>query len=138
MTNNNLEGIKQRIDKWLWCARFFKTRTLATKIVLSGKVEIDGKKVTKSHALLYVGSRISFVQGKWIRDVKVISFSETRGPAKVAAELYEDFSLKAPKLEKNKVTLKYNKWLGSGRPTKKNRRLTDKIKKLNSLDFGDN
>lgn len=106
-----------RLDKWLWHARFFKTRGLATKLVSGGHVHVNAAKVSKPAFGLKVGDILSFPQGKKIRIVKVLAVSTRRGPASEAQTLYEDRTPiresvpGAPKTE------------GKGRPTKKDRRI---------------
>ena len=85
-----------RIDKWLWQARFFKTRGLAAKLCNAGKVRIDGDKIDKSHYGVRVGHVLTFPQGRRIRVVRVVALGTRRGPAKEAALLYEDLSDEAP------------------------------------------
>ena len=80
----------QRLDKWLWCARFFKSRALANKAVGGGKLRLSGKVVAKSHQLVRPGDVLTFPQGPHIRVVKVLFLAERRGPAPEAQLLYED------------------------------------------------
>ena len=83
---------KLRIDKWLWQARFFKTRTLAAKQVTGGHVRVNGAKTTKaSHAVL-IGDVLTFAQAKRIRVVRVQAIGTRRGPAPEAQTLYEDMT----------------------------------------------
>lgn len=85
-----------RIDKWLWQARFFKSRAIAGKLCNAGKVRIDGAKIDKSHYALRVGHVLTFPQARRIRVVRVIALGTRRGPAKEAALLYEDLSDREP------------------------------------------
>ena len=86
-----------RIDKWLWYARFFKSRSLASKVCLAGAVRVDGMSVKKAHVKLKVGDTLTFPQGQHIRVVRVAALGSRRGPASEAATLYED--LKPPEPE---------------------------------------
>jgi ribosome-associated heat shock protein Hsp15 len=79
-----------RLDKWLWQARFFKTRALASKICAAGRVRIDGEKVTKAHAAIRPGHVLTFPQARDIRVVRVIALGTRRGPAVEAQTLYDD------------------------------------------------
>jgi len=88
-----------RIDKWLWQARFFKTRTLASKIVQGGKVRVDGTPISKPSRTVGVGNVLTFAQGDAIRVVRICALGERRGPAPEARALYEDLSPPAPKRE---------------------------------------
>lgn len=78
-----------RIDKWLWAARFFKTRSIAKQAIDGGKVHIDGQRVKPSREI-EVGAVLVIRQGYDAREVEVRALSEKRGPAKIAAELYEE------------------------------------------------
>jgi len=79
-----------RLDKWLWQARFFKSRALASKICAAGRVRIDGEKVTKAHSTIRPGHVLTFPQARDIRVVRVIAIGTRRGPAVEARMLYED------------------------------------------------
>ena len=80
---------KTRIDKWLWAARFFKTRSLATQAVDRGQVQVSTL-VVKPAKEVKVGDAISFLQGKVSRTVVIKRISEQRGPATVAQLLYQE------------------------------------------------
>jgi ribosome-associated heat shock protein Hsp15 len=86
-----------RIDRWLWHTRFFKTRTLATKLASSGKVRVNGTLIAKPHFMLAVGDTLTFPQNRHIRVVKVLSLPERRGPAPEAQACYDD--LQPPEAE---------------------------------------
>jgi ribosome-associated heat shock protein Hsp15 len=79
-----------RLDKWLWQARFFKTRALASKICTAGRVRIDGERVTKAHAAIRPGNVLTFPQARNIRVVRVLALGTRRGPAAKAQKLYDD------------------------------------------------
>lgn len=81
-----------RLDKWLWHARFFKTRSLAAKIVSSGKVRVDSMPVSKPARAVGPGNVLTFAQGDAIRVAKITAIGERRGPAVEAQTLYEDLS----------------------------------------------
>ena len=78
----------QRLDQWLWRARFFKTRGLATKLCQAGRVRVNRRPVQKAHHLLRVGDILTFPQAGSIRVVRVEALAERRGPAPEAARLY--------------------------------------------------
>jgi ribosome-associated heat shock protein Hsp15 len=109
-----------RADKWLWHARFFKTRGLAAKLVSGGHLRLNGQKVAKPAQAVAPGDVLTFPQARAIRVVKVRALSSRRGPATEARSLYEDLSppaapaAKAPGYE------------GRGRPSRKDRRNADR------------
>ena len=78
-----------RIDKWLWQARFFKSRALAAKAVAAG-IRINGQRTDKTHALVRPGDVLTFKQAKTVRVIRVDAIGTRRGPAPEAATLYED------------------------------------------------
>ena len=82
-----MDGV--RIDKWLWAARFFKTRTLAADAVKGGRVELDGARVKPSREVT-AGDELKITIGQTRRTVIVREISDQRGPAKVAQTLYEE------------------------------------------------
>ncbi|MCA0928674.1 RNA-binding S4 domain-containing protein [Ruegeria profundi] len=108
-----------RIDKWLWQARFFKTRSLATKQVSGGHVRLNGNRVLKSAQPVGPGDVLTFPQGRIVRVVRVEELGERRGPASEAQTLYTDLT------EKRDETPKNPGFEGKGRPTKKDRRALD-------------
>jgi len=79
-----------RLDKWLWHARFFKTRALAAHIVEKSGVRIDGRRVKKPGTAIKVGDTLTFMQQDRVRVVEVAALSLRRGPAAEAATLYID------------------------------------------------
>ncbi len=83
---------EQRIDKWLWCARFFKSRTRAARLVGEGRVRVSGAVVHKPHHPLKPGDVLTFPQGPHIRVVRVMALAIRRGPANEARTLYEDLA----------------------------------------------
>ncbi len=87
-----------RVDKWLWQARFFKTRATASKLCLAGKVRIDGRKIGKAHYALKPGDVLTFPQERRIRVVRVLTLGERRGPASEAATMYQDLEPDTPLL----------------------------------------
>ncbi|NBR34072.1 MAG: RNA-binding S4 domain-containing protein [Rhodobacteraceae bacterium] len=113
---------KLRVDKWLWHARFFKTRTLAAKIVSGGHVRVNSDKISKPAYSIVVGDVLTFAQGNHIRVIEVLALGERRGPAPEAQTLYLD---KSPIQEKDPSQPKSE---GKGRPTKKDRRNLDLIR----------
>ena len=95
MTASN-GGASVRIDKWLWYARFFKTRGLAARLCAAGKVRVDGRVIDKPHFALRPGQVLTFPQPRRVRVVRVLALGTRRGPAAEAQTLYEDLSDAAP------------------------------------------
>ncbi|MCB1368620.1 MAG: RNA-binding S4 domain-containing protein [Rhodobacteraceae bacterium] len=86
------EQSKIRLDKWLWQARFFKTRSLAARIVSGGQVRVNAARVAKPAALVGPGDTLTFAKGQVIRVVRIVAIGTRRGPAPEAAALYEDLT----------------------------------------------
>jgi ribosome-associated heat shock protein Hsp15 len=85
-----------RLDKWLWQARFFRSRGLAAKLCASGRVRVDGMSVDKAHYAVRPGHVLTFPQSERVRVVRVVELGARRGPPTEAALLYEDMSDEAP------------------------------------------
>jgi ribosome-associated heat shock protein Hsp15 len=113
----------RRLDKWLWFARFCKSRTLASKLCAAGKVRIGGELVHKAHYLVRLGDVLTFPQGPHIRVVRVVQLGLRRGPATEARTLYEDLS---PPVTRKPADLQREP--GAGRPTKAERRAIDRLR----------
>lgn len=117
-----------RLDKWLWHARFFKTRTLAAKVCNAGRVRHAGSSITKAKHRVRVGDVLTFAQGRFIRVVKVLALGTRRGPATEARTLYED--LKPPEASEAMPAASIGRRPGgAGRPTKRERRETDRLRR---------
>ncbi|AJE47995.1 RNA-binding S4 domain-containing protein [Celeribacter indicus] len=108
-----------RLDKWLWYARFFKTRGLATKLVSAGHVRVNSAKVSKPATAIGAGDVLTFPQASRIRVVRLLACGTRRGPAPEAQALYEDLS--PPPVRRDEVP-PAPRYEGKGRPTKKDRR----------------
>lgn len=105
-----------RVDKWLWYARFFKTRGLASKQVTAGHVRINSAKISKAAHQVGAGDTLTFPQGTIIRVVEILELGVRRGPAPEAEKLFHD---RTPVQEKRPPAIKTAR---KGRPTKKDRR----------------
>jgi ribosome-associated heat shock protein Hsp15 len=117
----------QRLDKWLWRARFFKTRTLAAKLCNGGHVRSGGNAISKAHHQVRIGDVLTFAQGRYIRVVKVLAVGARRGPASEARALYED--LNPPDASQAMPSTPGGRRpAGAGRPTKRERRLIDQLR----------
>lgn len=118
-----------RIDKFLWSVRLFKTRSLSTESCKKGKVSIDNMPV-KASRIIKTGERIEVSKPPVLYTYKVIAIPKSRLPAKLVGEYIENLT---PKEEMNKLLLQDDFFIkrdrGAGRPTKKERRLMEKIKK---------
>ena len=116
---------KVRIDKWLWAARFFKTRSLAAEAVEGGKVELNGERVKRAKNVQQ-GDEVSVRLGPYEHVVVVRALSERRGPASVAQTLYEETAESVAARERLAEQLKMAPaafvYEDRGRPTKKDRR----------------
>jgi ribosome-associated heat shock protein Hsp15 len=82
----------QRIDKWLWCARFFKTRARAAKACHDGRIRVSGQVLSKAHYAIKVGDVLTFPLGPNIRVIRVTALAVRRGPAAEARGLYDDLA----------------------------------------------
>lgn len=80
----------QRLDHWLWCARFLKTRAAAARFAADGRVRINRQPTVKPHARVRPGDVLTFVVGGRVRVVEVIGLGARRGPAREASTLYRD------------------------------------------------
>jgi ribosome-associated heat shock protein Hsp15 len=85
-----------RIDKWLWQARFFKTRSLAARVVAEGKVRRNAERVEKPAQAVGSGDTLTFPQGNRIRVVRILAIGTRRGPAAEAQALYDDLAPPGP------------------------------------------
>jgi ribosome-associated heat shock protein Hsp15 len=120
-----------RLDKWLWAARFFKTRALAAHAVETGKVEVNGERAKRAKQL-QVGDSLRIRLGPYHHIVTVRAMSEQRGPASVAATLYEENVEGRKAREALQVQMKAAQSASSydsGRPTKKDRREIEKLRR---------
>lgn len=90
---SSADGQEQiRIDKWLWRARFFKSRSQASVVCSAGRVRIDGVSIAKAHATVRPGQVLTFVKDRHVRVIKVLAIPVRRGPASEAQACYEDLS----------------------------------------------
>lgn len=114
-----------RLDKWLWFARFFKTRSLATAVCNAGRLRLGGEVVSKAHHKVRPGDILTFPQGRHIRVVKVLALASRRGPAREAQQLYEDLN---PPTPEGRLPGVAHRAAGTGRPTKRDRRAMEKLR----------
>ena len=123
MSQDSLDSV--RLDKWLWAARFFKTRSLATEAVAGGKVEVNGERAKPAKSVK-PGDEIRLRVGPYEHILIVRALGERRGPASVAQGLYEE--TEASRAERERLAAQHKLapamfvYEDKGRPTKKDRR----------------
>ncbi|HEY7140488.1 MAG TPA: RNA-binding S4 domain-containing protein [Methylomirabilota bacterium] len=115
-----------RLDKWLWAARFYKSRSLAQAACDGGKVDVNAQAAKPSRSIRS-GDRIRLTVGEWRREVAVKALTERRGPAAEARALYDDLSPPPPPraLRPPRAVVRAP---GLGRPTKRERRLHERLR----------
>ena len=114
-----------RIDRWLWCARFFKTRSLAAGAVRGGKIRLRGERV-KAAREVCVGDALSIHRGEGVTDIRVLGIPTRRGPAAEAVSLYEETSESIQRREAASERRRAQPNLApptTGRPDKRTRRM---------------
>ena len=122
-----------RIDKWLWAARFFKTRSLAKKSVEQGKIKVSGQKCKPSRNV-QLGDRVSIKKSDLVWEVEVTGLADKRGSAAIAQTLYEETQESINRRESQTLLKKaeyHSTPKPDKRPTKKQRRDIKSFKNLN-------
>ncbi|MEY2631452.1 MAG: hypothetical protein RIR00_106 [Pseudomonadota bacterium] len=117
-----------RVDKWLWAARFFKTRSLASDAVSGGKVKVNGA-TTKPARDIRIGDRLEIANSETRWEVSVLALSDKRGPAPEARLLYEETPDSLTARETARTSRKFVQDPAAdihGRPTKRDRRQMDR------------
>ena len=130
-TDNSEGPAAVRLDKWLWSARFFKTRALAVEAIAGGKVQVNGARAKRSK-LIHAGDSVRVRKGPYEYQVTVRVAGERRGSAKEAALLYEE--LEESRLARERLVEQHRAVVKAfpatkGRPTKKDRRDLDRLKR---------
>ena len=118
-----------RLDKWLWAARFFKTRSLAQQAVSGGRVQLNGGRTKPAHEVKS-GDTVDVRVGDWRWEVVVKALSERRGPAEEARKLYDETDASRAERERRHDLRRWGTEPAAelkGRPTKRDRRLLDKL-----------
>ena len=118
-----------RVDKWLWYARFFKTRSLAAKVVQAG-IRVNQLRVAKAHYALKSGDVLTFEKTGDIRVIRVEALADRREPFVEAQRLYTDLAPPPPRIRHASGSAFERREDGAGRPTKRDRRKTDALKGL--------
>jgi ribosome-associated heat shock protein Hsp15 len=121
---------KQRLDKWLWQARFFKTRSLAAREVSAGHVRVNGTHVSKPAQAVGADDVLTFAQGRHVRVIRILALGQRRGPASEAQTLYDD--LAPPEMQERQPAPER---VGE-RPTKRDRRALDALRDPPHADQG--
>lgn len=120
-----------RLDKWLWCARFFKTRSLAAESIDQGRVQVNGLRAKPARDLR-CGDTVVLRQGPVPRTIEVRALSAQRGPAAVAQQLYsetpESIAARERAAEQRRLAPEPAAALIAGRPTKRDRRDIDRAR----------
>ncbi len=115
----------QRLDKWLWCARLVKTRSLAAKLIEAGKARVNGARVVKVSRPVRLGDVITATVADRLMIVRVAGVAERRGPASSAKLLYDDLTPEIPAPAPDLARVQIH---SGPRPTKRDRRRLDAIK----------
>ena len=125
------DGQTRRLDKWLWAARFFKTRALAQKHIELGRVMVNGQKV-KNSKYISVGDKVHLTLNSLPHLLTVLALNHQRRPAPEARTLYEEDAKVAQEREQQKLLDQASRVTAAypdGRPTKRDRRELDKVKR---------
>ena len=130
MSRDSNSEMKLRVDKWLWAARFFKTRTLAKTAIEGGKVQVNGQRVKVSKEIT-LGDRLSIRQGWDERDVEVLRLLDRRGPAQVAQGMYRELPESIQRREHEAALRRAAGGLNrpQGRPDKHERRQLNRLRR---------
>ena len=123
-------GDAARLDKWLWHARFLKSRSLATKLCKSGKLRINGNLTDKAHQPVKPGDVLTFPLGPHIRIIEIAAIATRRGPAVEARTLYKDIAPPPSPASRGPAPPPGGgaRQPGAGRPTKSDRRAIDRLR----------
>jgi ribosome-associated heat shock protein Hsp15 len=123
---------RQRIDKWLWFARLAKTRTLAQKLAVSGRVRINRERNDSASQPVKIGDTLTIAFDAHVRVLRIVAIGARRGPSPEARGLYKDLS--PPKSVAPPQTGEVRD-KGAGRPTKRDRRALDALRGSSGDDF---
>ena len=127
MTSNVFETKNIRLDLYLFYIRIFKSRNLATKFIISNRLRISGQVTQKPHKLISIGNVLSLPIQDYVKILKVVDIPKRRGPFSEALNYYEDITPLKTQENKVNVTPKFKFVERVGRPTKLERRQTDKL-----------
>ena len=118
---------KIRLDTWLWYARFYKSRSLSSKAILSGKLRVNSNRIIKPASKVKINDVLTINHVNMVRIIQVQILGARRGPASEAQTLYNDLSADVTAASKIKDVSEKSKKDTNKRPTKKDRRILDKI-----------
>lgn len=118
----------QRLDKWLWQSRFFKTRTVSAREISAGHCRVNGTRVTKPATGVGAGDVLTFAQGRRIRVVRITALPERRGPAAEARAHYDDLDPAPTGGGETPEAVAAPRPEPGGRPTKRARRAFDRTR----------
>ena len=138
MKDNEFMANKVRLDKWLWAARFYKTRAIARQMVQAGKVHYNGQRA-KPSKVVELGATLKLRQGFDSKEVEVLLLNEQRRGAPEAQLMYRETEASLAKREENAQARKLNAMYNPhplGRPDKKQRRQLIKMKDVQRKDDG--
>ena len=123
---------KLRLDKWLWAARFYKTRSLAAQAIVAGRVKVNDQIVAKPAREVALGDRVRIRKPNYDAEVEVRGLSAMRGPAPQAALLFQEtlasIAAREQLAEQRRLAPEPALDYGTGRPTKRDRRLIDELR----------
>lgn len=128
MRNTTPQGM--RLDKWLWCARFFKTRQLAAEAVLGGKVHLNGQR-TKPGKPVRIGSRLTIHKGPYEWDIEIVQLPNQRRPASEASGFYIETPESHERRQRLNARIRAERAatpVSERRPNKRERRLIHRFK----------
>ena len=139
MKDNKFMPANVRLDKWLWAARFYKTRAIARQMIQSGKVHYNGQRA-KPSKVVELGAMLKLRQGFDSKEVEVLQLNDQRRGAPEAQLMYRETEASMAKREENAEARKLNAMYNphpQGRPDKKQRRQLIKMKDIKRKDDGD-
>ena len=123
-----MTGDSLRLDKWLWYARFFKSRSKATRFCVSSRLRVNSTVIDKAHYRVRPGDVLTFPKGPHIRVVRIRMLGVRRGPVAEARTLYDDLEPPTPPGENTAAPPPAPRERGAGRPTKAERRAIERLK----------
>jgi ribosome-associated heat shock protein Hsp15 len=131
VSSHDRQQERQRLDKWLWCVRFYKTRALATQAVSGGKIKVNGERVKPAHNLR-VGDRLSLSLNAEVIDVGVQAFPERRGSAGAAMACYAETAASLERRSSNREQRRLaslTRPRPNTRPDKRERRQLERLRR---------